>query len=65
MPEAAVPLAEQIKCVKREIAMRKRVYPRWVADGRLIQSKADAEIAVMEAVRATLEGLQPKQERLL
>ena len=51
----AIPLAEQIKCVKREIGMRRRNYPRWVADGRLLQSKADAEIAAMEAVLKTLE----------
>lgn len=51
----SIPLAEQIKCVKREIAMRERVYPRWVNAGRLVQSKADTEIAVMKAVLKTLE----------
>lgn len=61
----AIPLAEQIKCVKREIAMRERLYPQWVANGRLIQSKADTEIAAMKAVLATLESLEPKQEAML
>ncbi len=61
----SIPLAEQIKCVKREIAMRARLYPQWVANGRLIQSKADAEIAAMKAVLATLESLEPKQETML
>ncbi len=64
MLDAQPSLAQQIGCVKREIAMRRRVYPRWVADGRLIQSKADAEIAAMEAVLATLQALEEK-ERLL
>lgn len=36
----------------REVRMRKRVYPRWVADGKMSQAKADAEIAVMEAIAA-------------
>lgn len=61
----AISLAEQIKCVKREIAMRARLYPQWVATGRLIQSKADAEIAAMKAVLETLESLEPKQEAML
>ena len=55
---AAIPLADQITCVRREIAMRRRVYPRWVALKRMTQEDADAEIARMEAVLATLEGLR-------
>lgn len=51
----AVSLPDQIKCVRREIGLRKRVYPRWVESGRLTQAKADAEIAAMKAVLATLE----------
>lgn len=50
-------LADQIAAVKREIALRERVYPRWVADRRLTQDKADREIAAMKAVLATLERL--------
>lgn len=46
---------EQIKCVKREIAMRKKAYPRRIAQGRMTQKKADHEIATMEAVLRTLE----------
>ncbi len=42
--------AEKLACVEREIKMRKRVYPRWVADGRMTQQKADAEIATMEEI---------------
>ncbi len=36
----------------REVKMRHRVYPRWVADGRMTQAKADEEIAIMEAIAA-------------
>lgn len=37
-------------CANREVAMRRKVYPRWVADGRMKQEQADREIAVMEAI---------------
>jgi hypothetical protein len=52
---AAAPQAE-IACVKREIKMRERVYPRWVADGRMTQQLADREIELMKAVLRRLEG---------
>ncbi len=41
---------DKLVCVQREIAMRKRVYPRWVAAGRMAKAKADREIAIMEAI---------------
>jgi hypothetical protein len=39
-----------IKCVEREIGMRKRVYPNWVEKKRMSQEKADLEIRTMTAV---------------
>lgn len=45
---------EQIQAVEREIAMRRRVYPRWVESQKMTQSAADHEIAAMEAVRESL-----------
>lgn len=47
-------LQEQIDCVRREIGMRERVYPRWVASGKMTQTKADHEIATMREVLETL-----------
>jgi hypothetical protein len=47
-------LEEQIKCVEREIAMRRRFYPKWVASGKMKEYAARHEIECMEAV---LEGL--------
>jgi len=40
----------KLACLDREIKMRRRVYPRWVADGRMTQAKADDEIKTMEAI---------------
>ncbi|HUC70346.1 MAG TPA: hypothetical protein VMS01_04060 [Stellaceae bacterium] len=46
--------AAQIACVKREIALRERVYPKWVAGGRMKQEAADRELTTMRAVLATM-----------
>lgn len=60
MPELfnAVDLQEQIAEVQREIAVRKRVYPRFVAQNNLTKAKAERQIAVMEAVLVTLRVAQ-------
>ena len=42
--------ADKIKCLRREIAMRKNVYPKWIESGRMTQEAADREIAVMQAI---------------
>ncbi len=52
-----ITLDDQIRCVKREIAMRRVVYPKWITQGKIDQAKADREIEVMEAVLKTLEVL--------
>ncbi len=41
---------DKLKCVKRELAMRRNVYPKWVVSGRMKQEQADREIAVMAEV---------------
>lgn len=45
---------ELIACVRREIDMRRRVYPRLVGNRQFTQRKADYEIRLMEAVLARL-----------
>jgi hypothetical protein len=52
---STVPIERQIAAVKREISMRRHVYPKWVAGGKLTQAAAEQQIADMEAVQATLE----------
>jgi hypothetical protein len=44
--------AEKLACLKRELGMRRRVYPRWVAQGKMSQAEMDREIRVMEALVA-------------
>lgn len=43
---------EKAECAEREVKQRRRVYPRFVADGRMTQDFADRQIATMEAIAA-------------
>ena len=49
-----ISLDQQIASLKREIAMRKNVYPKWVANGKMRQGEADHEIAAMTAALHTI-----------
>jgi len=62
---AAVSIEDQIACVERELRFRERVYPRWVADHKLLQVTADIEMSRMRAVLLTLqlERVAPAGER--
>lgn len=51
---ADVSLEDQLACVDRELAMRRKVYPRWVKNGKLTQAAADLEILKMRGVRRAL-----------
>jgi len=56
MPDA-VSLRLQLACAKRELALRARVYPRLVANERMLQSTATQELAAMSAIVRTLARL--------
>jgi hypothetical protein len=43
---------DKLRCVERELAMRRRVYPRWVEIGQMSAKQAEYEIKVMEAIVA-------------
>jgi hypothetical protein len=58
-PDAPIPLEAQIACVEREIVMRRRVYPEWIAKRRMTGERAQAEIRAMSAVLKTLRELRP------
>jgi hypothetical protein len=55
--DAPVPLSAQIAAVEREISYREWVYPRWLAEHKMTQRRADQELAAMRAVLATLRAL--------
>jgi hypothetical protein len=41
---------EKWRCLMREIAMRKKIYPRRIELGKMSKEKADLEIAIIEAI---------------
>jgi hypothetical protein len=41
---------EKLKGIRRELAMRNKVYPKWVAAGKMKQTTADYELAVLQAI---------------
>jgi hypothetical protein len=43
-------VAAMIDSIKREIALRERCYPKWVAAGRMRQAEARRELDTMAAV---------------
>lgn len=47
---AEITAEDKLACAERELKMRRKVYPRWIDDGRMTNEKAAHEIAVMEAI---------------
>lgn len=45
-----VDLNDLLACCRRELALRQRVYPKWVAKGSMTEKKAEKEIEQMRAV---------------
>lgn len=58
MSDSVEELERQIKCVRRELAFRRNVYPKFIAKGTMKQEEADRERAAMQSVLDTLIGLQ-------
>lgn len=55
-------IGTQLECVKREIGLRRRVYPRQIQQGRIKRADADREIATMRGVLVSLETLRLTEE---
>lgn len=62
---AKITLAQQVAAVAREIALRRNVYPGWVARGKMKQEEAEHQIAAMNAVIDTLKDYQAMQPKVL
>lgn len=52
-----IPLIDQLRECERELALRKSAYPRWVREGKLSQHQANARLATMEAITASIRKL--------
>lgn len=53
-----ITLDDEIEELSREGKMRRRVYPRFVLNGKMTQAKADRQIAVLESAVESLHRLK-------
>lgn len=53
-----IPLAAQLACARRELAIRRNVYPSFIKSGRMTKEESAKEIAAMESICATLDKLR-------
>lgn len=55
------------RCAHRELDKRKTFYPKWVANGKMTQEKADFELKGMQKICEHFDLLQiknPEQQKL-
>lgn len=64
MSKKAVTFDNQIEEVKREIAVRERVYAKWIDNGTMRHEVADKQMAALCAVLHTLEELRESEMSL-
>ena len=50
MTTAEVDLNELLACARRELALRQRVYKKWIDKGWITETKADNEIRLMRGI---------------
>ena len=68
MPARIITLADKAKCARREVEMRRKVYPRFVHNGRMSQEEASREIEIMASIAfdyAELVEAEKALERLI
>jgi hypothetical protein len=59
---------DKLKCVERELALRRKVYPRWISEGRMTHRDARYELDVMAEIAEDYRKLaedEDKEGRLL
>lgn len=56
--QSSFTLSEMISEAKREVAVRERVYPKWIERGKLKPSESSRRIALMKAIADELERRQ-------
>lgn len=50
MAKANFTLKQQIACLGREVALRERLYPRWVENGKMKPEAAEFELNCMKSI---------------
>ena len=62
MPAPTFATTDVLGELRRELALRQRVYPAWIAKGTLAQAKADRQIALLKAAIAKIEETRSYEE---
>lgn len=62
MSAPGITLERQVAEIRRELGMRRRKYPEWVAAGRMTQAQADERLDAMTAALETIEGLRKAEK---
>ena len=57
-----VSITDQLACARRELALRRQVYPVWVKSGKLTSNAAETELERMQAIVETLDKLLGLEE---
>ena len=52
-----ITLEQQLACAVRELGLRKRLYPKWIAREHMTTAKAAHELACQTAIVETLRAL--------
>jgi len=59
---AEIKVEEQIAELRREQALRKNVYPKFISSGKMKQAHADYQMACMSAAITSLEYLRDNRD---
>jgi|GEM_PF-5222132 len=59
-----LPIAELRQEVARELALRVRKYPQWIAQGKMKREQADKHIKLMHVLHEFLRSIEPAYEAL-
>lgn len=51
-----ITIEEMLTEIRREIAMRKSVYPRWIENGKIKKETAVSRVLILEATEIFLNG---------
>ncbi len=55
--EPEITLADEIRCITREVNMRLKVYPGRILLGKMTEAAATRELLVMDTVLSRLKGI--------
>jgi hypothetical protein len=62
--QTAVTIDDMKAEIRRELAMRRKVYSRWVDNGTMVEADAGRQVARLSAALQLIEELQESQQEI-